>query len=37
MLLAYFVNIICRLVEKIDYLKFVTPFYFSNATDRFGG
>ncbi|KHD45768.1 ABC transporter permease subunit [Streptococcus hongkongensis] len=36
-LLAYFMDIICRLVEKVDYLKFMTPFYFANATDRFGG
>lgn len=36
-LLAYFMDIICRLVEKVDYLKFVTPFYFTNATDRFAG
>ncbi len=34
-LLAYFMDIICRLVDKIKDLKFVTPFYYANATDRF--
>lgn len=34
-LITYFMDIICRLVEDVEPLKFVTPFYFANATDRF--
>lgn len=36
-LMGYFMDIICRLVDKVDYLKYVTPFYYANATDRFAG
>ncbi|CAM4128520.1 ABC transporter permease subunit [Streptococcus penaeicida] len=36
-LLGYFMDIICRLVEKVDFLKYVTPYYMANATDRFAG
>ncbi|SQG82599.1 membrane protein [Streptococcus uberis] len=36
-LMGYFMDIICRLMDKVDYLKYVTPFYYANATDRFAG
>lgn len=32
---AYLADIICRLVTTIDFLKYVTPFYFSNVSDIF--
>ncbi|MGT2933212.1 ABC transporter permease subunit [Streptococcus catagoni] len=36
-LLAYFMDIICRLIEDVSFLKYLTPFYYANATDRFAG
>lgn len=30
-----FMDIICRIVEDVDFLKYLTPFYYANATDRF--
>ncbi|MGL6300034.1 ABC transporter permease subunit [Streptococcus iniae] len=34
-LLMYFMDMICRIVEHMDYVKYLTPFYYANATDRF--
>ncbi|MGT2721732.1 ABC transporter permease subunit [Streptococcus porcinus] len=36
-LFGYFMDLICRLVDKVDILKYVTPYYYANATDRFAG
>ncbi|VTS36996.1 membrane protein [Streptococcus pseudoporcinus] len=36
-LFGYFMDLICRLIDKVDSLKYITPYYYANATDRFAG
>lgn len=36
-LLLYLADLLCRIMPKIRYVKYVTPYYFSNATDIFTG
>ncbi len=36
-LVLYMLDIISRITEKMENLKFVTPFYYSNAADIFAG
>ena len=35
--LLYVMDLMCRIVPNIEDLKYVTPYYFSNATDIFAG
>ena len=34
-IMAYLLDVMCRIISKIKFVKYVTPFYYSNASDIF--
>ncbi len=36
-ILLYLLDIMCRIVPELEWMKFVTPFYYCNAADIFSG